>query len=91
MHINLFKLVFRTILFLIVGSTAFAVWDYYRCDGPAERCDSKAKTVIGGMLSCVPIFIAWIAPSNDSEKNSLFSPTIELKRPKDPTDPDSED
>ena len=68
-HINLFKLVFRTVVGLVLASTLFAIWDYARCDGPNERCDGKAEGVKNGLLSLVPVFLAWIAPSNDGEED----------------------
>ena len=71
-HINLFKLVFRTVIGLVAASTMFAIWDYSRCDGPNERCDGKAEAVKAGLLSLVPVFIAWIAPSNDGENRPEY-------------------
>ena len=69
-HINLFNLVFRTVIGLVAASTLFAIWDYARCDGPNERCDGKAEAVKAGLLSLVPVFLAWVAPSNDGEPRS---------------------
>ena len=66
-HVNLFKVVFRTVIFLVVGSTAFAIYDYTQCDGPVDRCDNKAEIVRVNLMSLVPVFIAWIAPSDDGE------------------------
>ena len=71
-HVNLFRLVFRTIIGLTAAGAIIGIWDVARCnpeDGGYERCDAKVDRVTAGLVALVPVFIAWIAPNRDGEPN----------------------
>ena len=88
-NVNLFRLIFCTILFFVMLSTTFAIWDYARCKGPVERCDNKAEEVRNGLLFFLPVLFSWIAPSRNKHKESsdvnVFNPDIQPGQP--PTKP----
>jgi len=84
-NVNLFRFVFCTILFFVMLSTTFAIWDYARCKGPVERCDNKAEEVRNGLLFFLPVLFSWIAPSRNKHKESsdvhVFNPDIQPGQP----------
>ena len=69
-HVNLFRLVFRTIIGLTFSAALIGLWDWSRCDpeaGGYERCDAKIQNTTTLLVGLVPVFIAWIAPNRDGE------------------------
>ena len=83
-HVNLFRLVFRTIIGLTFSAALIGIWDVARCnpkDGGYERCDAKVDRVTAGLVALIPVFVAWIAPNRDGEEDRPPTPAAPLPSP----------